>query len=461
MEEYWIVVVDDEPLSLTNAKNMLEEENMKVSCLPSGQMLLKFVNKNTPDLILLDILMPEMDGFETYNALRRFEDENGRNHIPVIFLTGKDNIDMERRGLKAGASDFVRKPFNKEILKRRIYNTIVNSKKIESLTEEASVDKLTGFLNKASGTSRVEKMCADCSGALTIMDIDSFKLVNDLFGHDMGDRMLRAFSDILRHNTRETDVISRIGGDEFMAFFMDMNSKKAVASLTERLNRQILEAAEELMGKDHGIPLGISVGVCMIPEHGRDYESLFALADGSLYTVKQNGKHGFFIYDEKLFKSEGEELSLDEEINRITKIVSERNEGKGALLLGRESFAMIYRFIMRFYKRYGGNSVKILFEIVPTEGEESIKPAEAASQFGAILQKSLRRSDIVLQNRSNQFFVFLTERDAFDAENVLNRLLDEWKEKNDSKCFEIRYSLKCEEFKENEDAEQRSVTGEH
>ena len=199
----------------------------------------------------------------------------------------------------------------------------------------------------------------------------------------------------------------------------------------------------------------------MIPEHGRDYESLFALADGSLYTVKQNGKHGFFIYDEKLFKSEGEELSLDEEINRITKIVSERNEGKGALLLGRESFAMIYRFIMRFYKRYGGNSVKILFEIVPTEGEELIKPAEAASQFGAILQKSLRRSDIVLQNRSNQFFVFLTERDAFDAENVVNRLLDEWKEKNDSKCFEIRYSLKCDEFKENEDAEQRSVTGEH
>ena len=145
---YWVTVVDDEPLCLTTAKSLLHENNMKVTCLRSGNELLEFVGTHTPDLILLDILMPEMDGFDTYRMLRQFEDKEGRTHIPVIFLTGEDSNEAERRGLKAGASDFIHKPFDKDILIKRINNTIVNSKTIESLTEEATLDKLTGFPKK-------------------------------------------------------------------------------------------------------------------------------------------------------------------------------------------------------------------------------------------------------------------------------------------------------------------------
>ena len=128
---YWIVVVDDEPLSLTNARSILIKNEMKVSCLRSGADLLKFVETNDPDLILLDILMPEMDGFETFHALRRLEEKEGRIPTPVIFLTGENNSESERRGLKAGASDFIRKPFDRDILINRINNTIINSKTIE------------------------------------------------------------------------------------------------------------------------------------------------------------------------------------------------------------------------------------------------------------------------------------------------------------------------------------------
>ena len=222
---YWIVVVDDEPLSLTNAKNMLHSHGMRVGCLRSGSDLLEFVKTKTPDLILLDILMPEMDGFETYRALRRFEEKEGRPQIPVIFLTGEDNNEAERRGLKAGASDFIHKPFDEGILIKRINNTIVNRKTIESLTEEATMDKLTGFLNKASGTKRVTELCREERGALMIMDLDSFKLVNDLYGHDMGDRVLEAFSSVVRENVRAEDVVCRIGGDEFMGFFAEMTEE--------------------------------------------------------------------------------------------------------------------------------------------------------------------------------------------------------------------------------------------
>ena len=213
---YWIVVVDDETISLTNTKNMLNASNMRVSCLRSGMDLLKFIKKNTPDLILLDILMPEMDGFETYLALREYEDQTGRTHIPVIFLTGENNNEVERQGLSLGASDYIRKPFNKDILVRRIENTVANSRTIETLSEEAMVDKLTGLLNKASGTDRISFMCSRKTGALMIMDIDNFKLVNDLYGHDKGDRMLQIFAGILKNSAGENDAVGRIGGDEFL-----------------------------------------------------------------------------------------------------------------------------------------------------------------------------------------------------------------------------------------------------
>lgn len=439
--DYWIVVVDDEALSLTNAKNLLDKENMRTSCLRSGRDLLKFLEKNTPDLILLDILMPEMDGFETYKALRCFEDETGRSHIPVIFLTGESDCDMERRGLKAGASDFIHKPFNKDVLISRIHNTIKNSKTIESLTEEATIDKMTGFLNKTSGISRISSMCNDESGTLIMLDIDSFKLVNDLFGHDMGDRVLRAFSDILRHNTRETDVISRFGGDEFMGFFMNMTEEAAVCSLTKRLNSQLADEAARLMGDDHGIPLGISVGAVMIPEHGRDYESLFAMADNALYMVKQNGKHGYSIYDRTETSVDGNKRSLSQEIERLTRIVEERNDKSGALLLGREAFSIAYRFITRLYKRYGGKAAKILFEIDSDDKENSRIILSASEQFEHILQKSLRSSDLIMQNRSNQYFILLNERKAFAAETVIERILSLWNKSEYAGKTEIQYSF--------------------
>ncbi len=439
---YWIVVVDDDALSLTNAKSLLGDEDMKVSCLRSGRDLLKFTEKNSPDLILLDVMMPEMDGFETYSALRSKEDEAGKAHIPVIFLTGENDSEVERRGLKAGASDFIRKPFNKEVLLSRIRNTIENSKTIEILTEEATVDKLTGFLNKASGTNRVAKLCSESGGALTIMDLDNFKLVNDLFGHDMGDKVLSGFADIVRHNTREGDILSRIGGDEFMAFFENLTDEKSLSSLSERLNDQLTEEAQRLMGEDNGIPLGISIGAVMIPEYGRDYESLFALADSVLYSVKQNGKHGYAIYDQSKEDSEAFGNDLEKEIDRITKIVEERNDKDGALLLGREAFAVAYRFIMRFYKRYGGSSAKVLFSFSSDKGLGDPEFREAVSQFGQIIIGTLRKSDLVMQNRSNQYFILLNESTRFEVEVVIERIISLWKNSGFSDKVSVDYSYK-------------------
>ena len=426
----WIVVVDDEVMSLTNAKNMLGEENMRVSCLRSGAELLKFIKKNSPDLVLLDILMPDMDGFETYHALRELEEKESKPHIPVIFLTGENDSAVEQKGLELGASDFIHKPFSKEVIVMRIENTIMNKKTIESLTEEATFDSLTGLLNKTRGTERISKQCVRKKGALMIMDIDNFKLVNDLFGHEMGDRVLRSFSSIIRNNIRETDTISRIGGDEFLAFYEDLNVESSVASLALRLNTQLSSMASTLMGDDHGIPLGISIGVVMVPDEGREYDKLFALADNALYQVKQNGKHGYRIYSRTPYDDDTENMDDEERLERIIHIVEERNEGKGALLLGNDSFAQIYRFVMRFYKRYGGTASLVMFTLSSDRDTDNLELTEASVQFSSLLQNSLRMSDIIMQSGSDSFIVLLTERIRAESESAVDRILSNWKKEN-------------------------------
>ncbi len=440
--DYNIAVVDDDSFILENVRQLLSEENMHVTCINSGKRLLKYIENNTPDLILLDIMMPEMDGFDTYIELRRYEDHTGRRHIPVIFVSGNERGDSEEMSLVLGASDYVTKPFNRDVLIRRIDHTIKNSKTIENLQEEATVDRLTGFFNKPKGTDRVSKLCRRKTGALVVMDMDSFKLVNDLFGHDMGDQVLKAFADVVRRNTRETDTLCRIGGDEFMAFFEDLTDKSVILSLSKRFNKQLLEEAERLMGEDNGIPLGISMGVVMVPENGRDYEVLFSLADGELYKVKQNGKHGYSIYSESdEGDGEGEEDTI-QKLERIEKVMEERNEKDGALILGKDSFTIAYRFVMRLYRRYGGSAALLLFELHPIGDEDLNFMSEAVTQFSVILEKTLRMSDIVMQSGSHSFFVLVTECTEPEVENAVRRVAEAYSKTEFKDGVKLEYVFK-------------------
>ena len=437
---YWIAVVDDEPLSLTIAKDILNEEGMKVSCLRSGGDLIRLVEKNTPDLILLDILMPEMDGFETYHALRKLEADHGRAQIPVIFLTGDNNADMERRGLKAGASDFIRKPFNKDVLVGRIVNTIENSRKIESLTEEATTDKLTGFLNKAGGEKKISELCSKMRGVLTVFDLDNFKLINDLYGHDMGDQVLMAFSDVMRRNVRSTDTLSRIGGDEFMGFFLEAPVNEFIAALTKRINDQLIDECIKLMGEDFNVPIGISVGAACTPEDGTDFHELFRYADECMYRIKQNGKHGFAIYDPDAETTGTADTAGDAEleIGRVSKIFGERNETDEAMELGADPFTSVYRYMMRRARENRETVTKVLIRMQAEGGCDITSEAE---EFSAILKKSLRVSDVFTQLQTGHFFILLHDMPEAGCECVINGIIEKWTSKQTSDNIRLQYSL--------------------
>ena len=422
----WIIVVDDDTANLKIAGHILSKNNMRVTALKSGSSFLEYVDGNgMPDLVLLDIKMPVMDGFETLGKLRQMEQQKGLMKTPVIFLTADEDADTETRGFEVGVSDFIRKPFNPDVLLRRIDNIMSNTQEMQSLKSEAMIDKLTGLLNKGATGVELSKMCSSQSGCLMMIDLDSFKLVNDLYGHEMGDKVLIGCADIIRKAVPEGSRCGRIGGDEFTAFAVGITSESAVADMTAKINENITNMAKELMGSDMSIPLGASIGGIFVPRYGNDYNSLLKLADKSLYVVKKNGKHGYGLYNDD---TEDESDASIHDIQAISEILGERSIQDVALQLDKDSFSPVYRYIMRYILRHHINACKVLFTLSPEEG----KPADTAyydsvDEFGNHIRESLRKSDIFMRNNKNQYFVFLTDIRSDSTEKVITHITDSWK----------------------------------
>ena len=336
----WIIVVDDDVTNLKMAGQILSKNNMRVTAVKSGASLLDYVRENgAPDLILLDIKMPGMDGFETYEKYRELEKELGIDNTPIVMLTADEDKANESRGFDMGVSDYIRKPFDPDVLVRRVENIVSTHGRMRRFEEEATIDKLTGFLNKYTANDQIAQLCRAKNGTLMITDLDSFKLVNDIYGHDMGDRVLATFSRILKENMMYPTVFGRIGGDEFLLFAENLKEEKEIAKFSEAVNTNLIAEARNMMGEDMSIPLGSSIGAVFVPEQGTEFNELFRLADRALYTIKNNGKHGYSLFMEDDEASNA--IPTDINLAMLTTILEERNIPQNAMWMGKEAFGNV------------------------------------------------------------------------------------------------------------------------
>ena len=441
----WIVVVDDDSTNLKMAGHILSKHNKRVTALRSGQALLDYISGNVPDIILLDINMPEMDGFETLHKLRELEQELHIEEIPVIFLTADEDKNTESRGFEEGVSDFIRKPFDPEILIRRIDNIIGKQEKLLHFQEEATRDKLTGLLNKAAVNERLENVCRNTSGYFMMIDLDSFKLVNDIYGHDMGDKILLSFAKTIKATLTPDSIIGRIGGDEFVAFSSDISSENDIKRITVNLNMGLVEKAKRLMGPDMEIPLGASIGAMYVSGVGSEFEDVFNAADKALYKVKKNGKHGYSIYSYD--EEDGDEDSQLMNLKTISMILAERNIPNTALQLDKNSFINVYRFVMRYILRYHKNACKMLFTLSSVSEEQDDDFSENCDKFCSHVKSHLRKSDIVMQYRKNQIFIFLTDIKEEAISQVIGGIMRTWTAENGD-VISVTYEA---EFMESDD----------
>ncbi len=428
-----LILVDDDPPFLKIVSSLLQDSGMDVVEISSGQGLLEYINEGkTADLVLLDIMMPKMDGFETLEALRRLEKEKDLPELPVIMLTGDEDKSAEARGFSMGIRDFVRKPFEIDILIPRIENVLSSVKQIKKLSAQTRTDALTGLINKESVTLMLEEVCETEAGILLMVDLDSFKLVNDIYGHDYGDKVLKSFAGILKSEFRSDDIIGRVGGDEFLVFLKGADKESLISKSVRRLNEKLLKEACKLLGQDMNIPLGVSVGAAF-SEENTGFDSLFKMADKALLNVKQNGKHGYRIFH-NIKKSE--EIAIQEENNLqiLKQILNERNAGNNALWLGQEDFANIYRYMLRYFTRYHISAYRVLFSIIP-KADANLKEDDYVpimELFGDIVKNTLRNSDIMMQCDKSHYLLLLPMVMEADIKRVISRIITTWEEKGNS-----------------------------
>ena len=450
----WIIVVDDDVTNLKMAGQILSKNNMRVTAVKSGKALLEYVGEHGfPELILLDINMPEMDGFETYSSLRDLEEKKGVIQTPVVMLTADEDKTNESKGFEMGVSDYIRKPFDPDVLVRRVENIISTRGRMLKFEEEATIDKLTGFLNKYNANEQIGAICGTKVGTLMIVDLDSFKLVNDIYGHDMGDRVLAKFSQILRDNMNFPAIFGRIGGDEFLIFADNLHSEKDIAKFSEAINKNLSTEARQMMGEDMSIPLGASIGAVFIPEQGTEFNELFRLADRALYTIKNNGKHGYSLYHD-----EDAESAIPTDINlaMLTTILEERNIPQNAMWMGKEAFGNVYRYMIRYMDRYRGTAYKMLFtaRFIPKDLSQSEKEKIMIS-LRELLQESLRNSDIMMQIGDNHFFLMLPEISDYNVGRVTERVIHSWKNNEYSGLVELSVETESTDSEMHESAADR------
>lgn len=285
-----LLVVDDEK----NNRAVLTEifkDQYRILLAKHGVMALDLARKHRPDLILLDVMMPELDGYQTLKALK--DDEKTRD-IPVIFITVLDGHTDEERGLLLGAADYISKPFMPAIVRARVNNHMQAVRQRQLLERCALVDALTELPNRRSLENRLDARYprgGDVSVAM--IDIDYFKQYNDHYGHAAGDRVLRQVAEAMKEALqRELDFIARYGGEEFALILADSDRAGALL-LAESLRLAVQRLRIEHAGSPDGEVLSISIGGVTLPLDSGAALPKDALeqADAQLYRAKQAGRN--------------------------------------------------------------------------------------------------------------------------------------------------------------------------
>ena len=288
-----ILLVDDAPTNIQMLNETLKD-GYHLFFATNGRDALRIASESVPDLILLDVIMPDMDGYEVCRTLKT--DPILRN-VPIIFITAMNQQEDEAIGLELGAVDYITKPFNPTIVRLRIRNQIELKRQRDLLARLSHLDGLTGIPNRRALDEALEREWRRGSRSLRplsllMIDIDHFKTYNDSCGHLAGDDCLRAFAQSLKIPLgRAADFVGRYGGEEFLAILPETDEAGA-----QIVAKEILEGIAQLAIPHPASPLAAivtaSIGVATSVAN-REYEHTWLLqeADSALYQAKQEGRN--------------------------------------------------------------------------------------------------------------------------------------------------------------------------
>ncbi|MEP4890591.1 MAG: EAL domain-containing protein [Aliiglaciecola sp.] len=331
-----VLVSDDDLTARILMKETLTSDSIEVLEAENGKRALEQFQKHSPSLVLLDVSMPEMNGFEVCERIR--SQENGK-HVPIIMVTGSDDLDSIHRSYAVGATDFIAKPIRWPILGERVKyilrasqafaDLVVQQKELHQL---AFYDSLTGLPNRQYLMQDLQRFLAlarrkQHQAAMLFIDLDRFKRINDTMGHSNGDKLLRKVAHRLQTNLRDSDVFVRVGenisanktqlssfgGDEFTIFLNQLNTANEATLVAERVIRSF---SKPFQLEQFEVVITPSIGISMFPNDGEDAETLLKNADTAMYSAKQAGRCCYKFYRDSMNAKAAARLQLEQDLRQ-------------------------------------------------------------------------------------------------------------------------------------------------
>lgn len=301
-----ILIIDDDNDFVNMMQLMLSLNHFVVETAHSGEEgLRKIVEHTDIDVVILDVMMPEMSGFEVCKEIRKSKEST---KLPVILLTAKGEKDDIIEGINCGANDYITKPFESEILVAKI-NSLIKLKELQDELENknkllenlAITDGLTGVYNYRYFYQKLNEEFERAKRyetplACIMMDIDYFKSINDRYGHMVGDSVLVGLASIISENIRKNDIFARYGGEEFV-LLLPHTSENGAYNEAERIRKSVENCQFSNLDKGE---VKISLGICNYsPEYIVTAEDLLRCADIALYDAKKNGRNRTEVYKKR------------------------------------------------------------------------------------------------------------------------------------------------------------------
>jgi len=293
-----VLLIEDNDIDAQLTQDLLAEwsvEEFKITHAKTLSEGLLHIDKGRFDAILLDLSLPDAFGLPTVRQVHATNPS-----IPLVVLSGVSDQTLALQAVQQGAQDYlVKGQGHPELLARSVRYAIERKRSEERLTYLAQYDHLTGLVNRGLFRDRLIQAMARSKRlhqplGLMLLDLDKFKSVNDTFGHDVGDDLLKAVSERLKICIREVDTVARMGGDEFTIILEGVASEQSIVVVAKRITESISTVFEI---KGHTISIGISIGITVYPQDDQSIDELLKHADSAMYRAKQQGGNGFSFHE--------------------------------------------------------------------------------------------------------------------------------------------------------------------
>ncbi|WP_151734582.1 diguanylate cyclase [Paenibacillus tengchongensis] len=299
--QFEVLIIEDDVELVAFLRESLEKDNYYVSIALSAERGLKLFYENKPDMLLLDIMLPDKSGID---VLRQIVEKAKKERIPILIFSGEHSRELQLYAYSLGVMDYIRKPVDIELLLALIRNRFVLKQEWQ---EAVVIDELSGAFNRKYFNQTLKQLFSDYKRTereftLALFDLDHFKRVNDTYGHLVGDEVLQRFAEVVKKSIRLEDTFCRYGGEEF-ALFMPHTGAAASLQVIERIRRRFAEVS--FSAKNESFKVTFSCGLAAVNESLPHADKLIEEADQALYASKHGGRNRITVYNRMLPGAKG------------------------------------------------------------------------------------------------------------------------------------------------------------